>query len=96
MVWIIEQKKLSGCNKFVIAPDSANYVGAGVQVPVKGFTLELKNNRAEVTEEEDASIKEKFGIWIIDKLRLSNDYKAGYLIISEKGAAKKKGRPKKD
>lgn len=95
MIWLIEQKKLSGCNKFVIVPDSADYRGAGIQVPVPGFTLELKNNRAEVTEEEDKAIKEKFGIGIIEKLRMSNDYKAGYLRISEKGASKK-GRPKKD
>ena len=83
MIYLIEQKRLTGSKKFNIINRDVKYISPGVSIPVSGFQVELKNFKAEITEEQDEKIKKEHGISIIEKLKLSNDYKSGYLKITE-------------
>ena len=83
MIYLIEQKRLTGSKKFNIINRDVRYISPGVSQPIPGFQLELKNFKVEVSEEQDEKIKKDHGISIIEKLEQSNDYKSGYLKITK-------------
>ncbi len=100
--------KFNGPKKFVIAPATDIVTAAGHLKPIPGYSIELKDYKAFVTDKQDADCKAKFGIGIIEKLKESRIYKGNYLEIvqvdditkkSEKDiqeAAEKKSSKEKD
>ncbi len=64
-----------------IAPKTDILSATGHLHPVPGLSLELVKYEVTVTDQEDADAKKRFDIGIIEKLKLSRIYKAGYLKI---------------
>jgi len=98
--YYIEKKKLTAANEYWIVDDVVTITTTGQQITKPGRSIKLIDNKAFISDEEIAEIKEKYEVDTIKKLKNSLDYKGGYLTIKKVNDTKpkedKKEKPKKE
>lgn len=102
MGYLVEALKSTVAKKFVIVPNDIDTTNPNVTKLVQGKRIELSSNgRAYVSDQDIEDCKKKFGVDIIERLKMTAAYRGKYLKITEsaqppvEAPKKRRGRRKK-